>query len=162
MAEESSIRRLFRGIGRGITTTRVFATNLLFVVIVLIVLAVLVSGGAKLAGPDKGALVIAPEAFYSVNIERIGALTVRHKLPTIFGFREFVAAGGLISYTGSYADSFRIVGKYAGRILKGEKPADLPVQQSTKIEMFINLKTAGLLGITVPPGLLVAADEVIE
>jgi putative ABC transport system substrate-binding protein len=109
-----------------------------------------------------GGLVIAADGIFVSLSERLAALSVRHGVPTIFQFPDFVAAGGLISYGGSQFDAYRQVGVYAGRILKGEKPADLPVQQSTKVEMIINLKTAKTLGIAIPLPLLGRADEVIE
>jgi putative tryptophan/tyrosine transport system substrate-binding protein len=89
-------------------------------------------------------------------------LALRHAVPAIFSIREFVAAGGLMSYGGGNPDMYRIAGVYAGRILRGEKPSDLPVQQSTKIELLINMKTAKALGLTVPQSILLSADEVIE
>ena len=92
----------------------------------------------------------------------LGQLAARHSVSTIFETREFIAAGGLASYTGDRADAFQRVGVYVGRILKGESPADLPVQQSTKVELLLNLKSAKALGLTVPPSLLARADEVIE
>jgi putative ABC transport system substrate-binding protein len=109
-----------------------------------------------------GALVIGPDPYFNGQSERLAEVALRHAIPAIFQYRAFVAAGGLMSYAGSISDSYRLIGVYAGRILKGEKPADLPVQQSTKVELIINLKTAKALGITFPLSLLGRADEVIE
>jgi len=109
-----------------------------------------------------GGLVVGPEALFASRSERLAALALRHAVPTIFQYHPFAAAGGLMSYGSSYIDANRLVGLYTGRILKGEKPADLPVQQSTKVELIINLKTARALGLTVPISLLGRADEVIE
>jgi putative tryptophan/tyrosine transport system substrate-binding protein len=109
-----------------------------------------------------GALVIGADSFFSARYAQIIALAVRHRMPTIGNNREFVADGGLMSYGGNVDDGYRIAGTYAARILKGAKPADLSVQQSTRLELLINLKTARELGITVPPTLLAQADEVIE
>jgi putative ABC transport system substrate-binding protein len=109
-----------------------------------------------------GGLVIGTDTFFNSQSRKLGALTVRHALPAIYQYREFAAAGGLMSYAGSITDAYRLAGVYTGRILKGEKPAELPIQQSTKAELFINLKTAKALGITFPQSLLVRADEVIQ
>jgi putative ABC transport system substrate-binding protein len=109
-----------------------------------------------------GGLVVGGDAFFSGQSEQIAALAIANAVPTIYQFREFAVAGGLMSYGDSVTDQYRLFGVYTGRILKGEKPADLPVQQSTKIELMINLKTAKALGITVPLALLTRADEVIE
>jgi putative ABC transport system substrate-binding protein len=107
-------------------------------------------------------LVISGGAFLTNYSEQLAILAVRHAVPTIFQSREFVLAGGLLSYGAAITEAYRLVGNYTGRILKGEKPADLPVQQATKVAMFINLKTAKALGITIPLPLLGRADEVIE
>jgi putative tryptophan/tyrosine transport system substrate-binding protein len=117
---------------------------------------------ARLVELRAGGLVIGGEPFFNARSEQLGALTIRHAVPTIYQLREFAAAGGLVSYGASLTDAYRLVGVYAGQILKGEKPADLPVQQATKVEMIINLKTAKMLGLTIPQSLLSRADEVIE
>jgi putative tryptophan/tyrosine transport system substrate-binding protein len=117
---------------------------------------------ANLIQLRAGGLVIGPDAFFAARSEQLAALAVRHAVPAVFENRGFVAAGGLVGYTGSIADAYRLAGVYAARILKGEKPGELPVQRSTKVEMFLNLKTATALGITVPLPLLGRADEVIE
>jgi putative ABC transport system substrate-binding protein len=109
-----------------------------------------------------GGLVIGTDGFFVSQSERLAALAVRHAVPAIFQYRAFAAAGGLMSYGGSVTDSYRLSGVYTGRILKGEKPAILPVQQATRVELIINLKTARALGLTVPLPLLGRADEVIE
>ena len=117
---------------------------------------------ATLTELRAGGLVIGTDAFFTDRNEKLAALALRYRIPTIYQWREFVAAGGLMSYGGNVADSYRLAGVYTGRILKGEKPADLPVQQATKLELFINIKTAKALGLSVPETLLVLADEVIE
>jgi putative ABC transport system substrate-binding protein len=113
-------------------------------------------------GRQIGAVAVAASAFFNNRSAQLGALAAHSGVPAIFQTREFTAAGGLISYGASLTDAYHLVGGYIGRILKGEKPADLPVQQSAKIEMIINLKTAKALGVTVPITLLGRADEVIE
>ena len=117
---------------------------------------------ATLAQLRADALVIAPDAMFISRSEQLGALTLRHAVPAVTQFREFAAAGGLMSYGGSFTEPTRLVGVYTGRVLKGEKPVDLPVMQATKVELVINLKTAKALGLNVPNTLIGRADEVIE
>ena len=117
---------------------------------------------ATLVQLQAGALVISPDQFLTSRIKQLAQLTLRHRIPAISQQRQFTAAGGLASYGSSEAEYYRPVGIYTGRILSGEKPADLPVQRSSKIELIINLNTAKALGITFPLPLLGRADEVIE
>jgi putative ABC transport system substrate-binding protein len=109
-----------------------------------------------------GGLVIGSHAFFTAQSEQLAALALRHAVPTVYENRGFVTAGGLVSYGGNIADAYRLAGIYVARILKGEKPGELPVQRGTKVELFVNLKTARAFGLTVPTALLVRADEVIE
>jgi putative ABC transport system substrate-binding protein len=117
---------------------------------------------ASLVQLHTDALIVAADPFLSSRREQFVALASRHAVPSIYAWREFAAAGGLISYGASLASALRLVGAYAGKILKGAKPAEMPVQQATTFELVINLKTAKALGLTVPPSLLARADEVIE
>ena len=117
---------------------------------------------ASLLQLGAGGLVVGNDTFFSTRSEQLAALALRHGVPAIFQYRQFVEAGGLMSYGGDLADNYRLTGVYTGRVLKGENPADLPVMQSTKVQLIINLKTARALGLAVPLSLLGRADEVIE
>jgi len=117
---------------------------------------------ARLAQLGAGGLVLGSEPFFVSRHAQLATLALRHGIPMVFYTREFAAAGGLASYGGSVTESHRLSGHYAGRILKGENPANLPVQQSTKVELIINMKTAKALGLVLPITLLGRADEVIE
>jgi putative tryptophan/tyrosine transport system substrate-binding protein len=117
---------------------------------------------ATLRNLRAGALVIGTDPVFNSLSEQLAALATRYEMPTIYQYRPFAAAGGLMSYGGSFTEPFRLVGIYTGRILKGEKPAELPVVQSAKVELIVNLKTAKALGLTVPTSLIGRADEVIE
>jgi putative tryptophan/tyrosine transport system substrate-binding protein len=117
---------------------------------------------AKIPSLNVGGLVISADSFFAGRVKQLGTLAARHQVPTVFAYRDFALAGGLASYGSNTSEMFLHVGIYSGRILKGEKPADLPVHQSTKVELIINLKTARDRGLTVPPALLARADEVIE
>jgi putative ABC transport system substrate-binding protein len=113
-------------------------------------------------GLQAGGLVIGSDSFFNSKSARLAALALQHSLPAVYQYRDFIAAGGFMSYGGSLTDAFQLAGMYAGRVLNGEKPAELPIQQSTKVELIVNLKTAKALGLTVPTALLVRADEVLE
>jgi ABC-type uncharacterized transport system substrate-binding protein len=114
------------------------------------------------ARQERGGLLVLPDSFTIVHRDAIVALAAQHRLPAVYAYRFFTAAGGLMSYSVDLSDQFRRTATYVDRILRGAKPADLPIQAPTKFELAINLKTAKALGVTVAPSLLATADEVIE
>jgi putative tryptophan/tyrosine transport system substrate-binding protein len=117
---------------------------------------------AKLVQLRAGGLVIGADTLFASRIEQLAALALRHAVPTIYQSRDFVVAGGLLSYGTDFRETYRLAGNYTGRVLKGEKPADLPVQQASKVEFYINLKTAKALGLNVPAAMQARVDEMIE
>ncbi|MGB7714709.1 MAG: ABC transporter substrate-binding protein, partial [Pseudolabrys sp.] len=117
---------------------------------------------AKLIQLRAGGLVIGADNLFAIRSEQLAALALRHAVPTIYQNRDFAVAGGLLSYGTDFRKTYRLAGNYTGRVLKGEKPADLPVQQATKVEFYINLKTAKALGLNVPAAMQARADEMIE
>jgi putative ABC transport system substrate-binding protein len=117
---------------------------------------------AKISQLQAGGLVIGADPLFSSRSDQLVALALRHGVPTIYQNRDFALAGGLVSYGADFKETYHLAGNYSGRVLKGEKPADLPIQQATKVELCINLKTAKTLGIAVPIPLLGRANEVIE
>src|SRR5262245_1525576 len=117
---------------------------------------------AKVVQLQAGGLVIGADPLFSSRSDQLAVLALRHAVPTVYQNRDFAVAGGLLSYGADFRETYRLAGNYIGRVLKGEKPADLPVQQATKVELYINLKTAKALGITVPQSVQSRADEVIE
>ena len=117
---------------------------------------------AKLVELKADGLVIGGEQLFTSHVGELAALAVRYAMPAAYQWREFAVAGGLLSYGSDVTDAYRVAGVYTGRILKGDKPSDLPVQQVSKVQLYINLKTAKALGITVPVPLLGRADEIIE
>jgi putative ABC transport system substrate-binding protein len=117
---------------------------------------------ATLSEMQAGGLVIGTDSFFNTRKEQIAALSIRHRVPSIHQYREYAEAGGLMGYGSETSDLSRLVGVYTGRILKGEKPADMPVQQATKVELSINLRTAKFLGLTIPEPVLARAEHVIE
>jgi putative tryptophan/tyrosine transport system substrate-binding protein len=117
---------------------------------------------ASVSGQRLGALVVGTGDLFSRYSVQLAASIARQKVPAIYQYREYAAAGGLMSYGASLTDSYRQVGSYTGRVLKGEKPSDLPVMRATRFELVINLKTAKALGLTIPAGILAIVDEVIE
>jgi putative tryptophan/tyrosine transport system substrate-binding protein len=121
-----------------------------------------IDGALAGLGARSQGLLVHPDVLFLRHIEKVGAIAIREKLPALHSTRDFPEAGGLMSYGSSFIDAHRQAGLYAGRILKGAKPGELPVQQATKFEFIINLKTANALGLTVPSTLLARADEVIE
>ncbi len=117
---------------------------------------------AKLIQLRVSALVIGPDPFFTSQSNQLATLALRHAMPSVYEVREFAGAGGLLSYGADITESYRLAGNYTGRILKGERPAELPIQQVSKVEMIINLKTAKVLGLDIPNSLIARADEVIE